>query len=412
VIDARFVSPFRPFIPTLLFIVLAFAPPAGAQVPGTGQVPPGTEAPRRAPLTLTPSIGVLEEYNDNIFFDNANRHSDFITSLVPAIALAAENPVYRLIASYDFTARIYARNPDQNRAPDRQDFSLDSLYRFSPEFSVSLSDIFRFTTGVNVLTPDGVSTGFDRYWSNTLRPGASLQIDPLTVLRGSAGWSVLRFERQGLLDSDTYASEIALDRSLTSRLHGILGYDFTYFDVRSFPNVTTNTPRVGASYQFTPTLTASFTAGPTFEHTQGGGDRVTPAATGQITQRLEFGSIGLAYDRRVNTSGALGGVSDNQTISANVRVVRVARGLTLDVSPYYRTLHSPDNSIDVRSFAIPLQAAWQFTPWFSITGGYVFFQQRSDSTVRNPITGLPIATDVDQNRVFLGLVFGYPIKFD
>src|SRR6266850_7799642 len=35
---------------------------------------------QRGPMTLTPSISISEEYNDNIFSNNTNRESDFITS--------------------------------------------------------------------------------------------------------------------------------------------------------------------------------------------------------------------------------------------------------------------------------------------------------------------------------------------
>src|SRR5712692_11606615 len=73
----------------------------GAQVPGTATEPaPGppslpiaayplellgllAPAAQRGPVTLTPSISVSEEYNDNIFANNRNRH--FITSFSPAL---------------------------------------------------------------------------------------------------------------------------------------------------------------------------------------------------------------------------------------------------------------------------------------------------------------------------------------
>jgi hypothetical protein len=47
----------------------------------------------------------------------------------------------------------------------------------------------------------------------------------------------------------------------------------------------------------------------------------------------------------------------------------------------------------------------------SLLGGYQFFHQRSDSTTQTAI-GTAIANDADQNRVFFGVQFGYPIRFD
>jgi len=42
---------------------------------------------------------------------------------------------------------------------------------------------------------------------------------------------------------------------------------------------------------------------------------------------------------------------------------------------------------------------------------YQFYQQRTASEVRDNVGNL-IAADADQNRLFVGLQFGYPITFD
>ncbi|HET6320377.1 MAG TPA: hypothetical protein VFG86_28300, partial [Chloroflexota bacterium] len=58
-----------------------------------------------------------------------------------------------------------------------------------------------------------------------------------------------------------------------------------------------------------------------------------------------------------------------------------------------------------------LQVTYRLTDWVAVIGGYQFFHQRSDSTQLSSI-GTPIANDADQSRVFVGLTFGYPIRFD
>jgi hypothetical protein len=42
---------------------------------------------------------------------------------------------------------------------------------------------------------------------------------------------------------------------------------------------------------------------------------------------------------------------------------------------------------------------------------YQFFHQRTDSELRDR-SGNLIAADADQNRILIGLQFGYPITFD
>src|SRR5262245_47122412 len=51
---------------------------------------------QKGPATLTPSIGIAEEYNDNIRSDNANRQDDFITTFSPTISLSIVQPSYQL----------------------------------------------------------------------------------------------------------------------------------------------------------------------------------------------------------------------------------------------------------------------------------------------------------------------------
>jgi hypothetical protein len=73
---------------------------------------------------------------------------------------------------------------------------------------------------------------------------------------------------------------------------------------------------------------------------------------------------------------------------------------------------SPDSDrVDLQSFTAALQVTYRVTAWMSLLGGYQFFRQRSDSTVRTT-AGTVIANDADQNRVFVGIQFGYPIRFD
>ncbi|HZM92103.1 MAG TPA: hypothetical protein VFB92_01730, partial [Vicinamibacterales bacterium] len=64
-----------------------------------GLLAPGQQ---QGPVTLTPSLGISEEYNDNVFADNRNRQWDFITTFSPTITLAIQQPSYQLNAGYSF----------------------------------------------------------------------------------------------------------------------------------------------------------------------------------------------------------------------------------------------------------------------------------------------------------------------
>jgi hypothetical protein len=402
-----------------LLAVVALAEPAAGQFPlfqqpgqpGALLDPQELEQPRRAPLTITPSLAITGEYNDNIFLDNRNRVSDFIIGFTPGLAIVAERPTYRFGAGYSFTAELFTTETDQSHAFDRQNFWLDALYRVDPNLTLTLTDTFIFSTDTNIVSSQNVSTGRDRALSNQLGAGVAWQFAPLWTLRSGASWSVERFQRQESEDSDVYRINVGVDRRLSPQLTVGADYELGYFDIEHEKKTTTHTPRLGVSWQPTSTITLALRAGPTFE-VQEGDTRVTPAVSASYRQRVPFGAVGLSYDRAVGIAGGLGGTTHNQLIAGFVDVITLTRGLTLQLLPRYTTEESSrGDRVDVQSFTVALQGTYRLTAWMSLIGGYQFFRQRSDSAAVTNI-GTPIANDADQNRVFFGIQFGYPIRFD
>jgi len=385
------------------------APPYGAQ---SAQDPQKQQLPLRAPLTLLPSVTISEEYNDNILLNNRDKRWDFITGITPAINVILESRTYRLSAGYNFTAEFYARDQSQNSAFNHQNFLLDALWRVSERLTLTASDTFNATTDTNLVGPEGVSTGRNRSWGNNLAAGASYRFDERTSVHGGASYGLQRFESKDLDASDVYRADIGLDRTLTRQLTGTVAYQFGSFDIEGEPHVTTHTPRLGFSWQLSPTITVAASAGPSFEMRDNGADRITPAVTASYTQRMWFGGISLAFDRQIGTAGGLGGPTDNTTAGGTIDVTTLMRGLTVSFGPRYSWVKSADNDrIDIATFTVPLQATYRITAWMAAVARYQFFRQRTDSEVRDSAGNL-IAADADQNRLFVGLQFGYPITFD
>ena len=259
----------------LTAIVLGLVPaPALAQIPLpispraiAAQLP---EQLSPAPLTLTPTIAIFEEYNDNLFLNNQIRRSDWITAIAPGVSLTGENETYRLTTAYSFTAEVYARETILNEVFDRQNLSLDGSYRVSPRLTLTLTDSYIASVYTNLVSTSGVATGRSRAWNNTITPGAAWQVTPLTTLRLSGTYAAQRFERSDLDDSDIYQVNSSIERRLTSRLSGAAGYQFAYLDVERQRPVTTHVLRLGGVYRFTEALTGTASGGPTWRTDRGG----------------------------------------------------------------------------------------------------------------------------------------------
>ena len=400
----------------VLAALVLTAAPARAQV--IGPVPPGLTLPVpsdqarepsvRAPFTIIPSIAIAEEWNDNVRLDNRNKEWDFITAFVPGIAVTAEGTRYRLTGAYNFRAEIYARDSSLNEAFDRHNLLVDGLYRVSPALTLTLLEGYFASTDTNVVSREGVATGRGTAWSNSFTPGVAYQLDRRNTIRALANYTVLRYSDPQAFDSDAFRIEPSFDHIFSPRLTGTLGYKFGYFDVHDLGTATVHTPLIGVAYRFTETLTATVNGGPSITNDERLNEtRVTPAVSASATQRLPFGSVSLVYDQAIGTAGGLGGVTDNRAVGAVFRVDTLVKNLSIELVPRYTTQKSFDNSIDVRGWTVPLRLGYQFTRYIRAIAGYQFFHQRSSGT---QVNSAGFANDIDQNRITVGMQFGYPIE--
>jgi hypothetical protein len=95
-------------------------------------------------LTLTPSLTVGEEYDDNIFQDPDNEVDDFITTISPAIQLRyLPRAETALTFEYQPSLQIFAENSDENYASHRLSLDFDSP--LSRRFALKVSDLLVIT---------------------------------------------------------------------------------------------------------------------------------------------------------------------------------------------------------------------------------------------------------------------------
>ena len=354
-----------------------------------------------------PSIAIAEEYNDNLFLNNQNRQGDLITGFSPAITLIVNRPSYRLSGGYTFTAEVYARESRFNNVFGRQNLVLSGLYRATRQLTLTVFDQFALNRNTNLVASPGFATGRQESWNNTFGSGMTWQMTPRTSLSLGASYSMLRFQGSGR-DSDAYGLQSSIGHVLTPRLTGVIGYGFTYLDLRGQEHSTTHTPTLGVSYRLTPTLTGSVTGGSAITEL-GGETFVSPAATVSLVQALRFGSASVQYTRGVSVAGGFGGTTDAQSVSGTLALPALRRGLFVVLSPTYSTAESVSGRqtghVDVRALTLNLGATYRIARSVSVFGGYTFFQQHTGGSSS-------VQIDADQDRLRFGVQFGYPINFD
>jgi hypothetical protein len=348
----------------------------------------------RRDVNLVPTISISEEFNDNIFLNNANKQYDFITTFTPGIMALVNRPRFQLAAGFSNDAQLYARGTSPNDGLARQNFILGSIWEPTPVLTFALADTFLRDQSPDA-TAGGFALGGQAGISNVLNPTMGWQVGPQTRLDLGLLYSVLRFEGQGAgIDSDTYGFTSNLSHGFTARFNGMVGYNFTYIDLRSGhgDNATVQNPTLGFTYRVTPTLTIGVDGGPAFTHLG-----------------LPFGNVSAYYSRSVGVAGGFGGPTDNQTASATL-LLPLLRDLIVIFNPAWTKAESLSDQqiqrVDVKIFTLSLGAAYRVNPYITVFGGYSFLLQRVGqfSTTQD--------FDADQNRVKFGVQFGYPFAFD
>jgi len=375
---------------------------------------------QRGPLTLLPSIGISEEYNDNVHSDNRVRESDFITNFSPSIILSVNRPSYQLNAGYSFSAAVYAEGTLPNEAFQSQNFIGSGSWQVARGLTLSASDSFAYNrTATNLVAVQGFSTGQQESVSNTFNPGMSWQMTQLDTLNLGATYSVLRFLGGGNgADSDTYGISTGLSHIFTRRFSGNIGYGFTYIHFPGCvvvgrgcidqPDSSTHAPTIGFSYQLTPTLFSTLNGGAAVT-LRGGRTDVSPAGNASLVQTFSFGYASLNYNQGVSVAGGFGGSNDTLSVSGLLVLTTLLRNLSVVFGPTYTRsdplLSQVPGQINLWSVSMDLGATYQIARFVGAYGRYTFFVQRSSG-------GSSTQAAVDQNRVTFGLQFGYPINFD
>ena len=365
------------------------------------------EFPVRGPLVIFPTLTLGVEYNDNVFLTNNRKRSDYIGGVTPGIQVVIESVTYRWAVGYSLTGEKYLHNTQLDNSIQRQSFFITGTHRLSPQFTLTLNELFAEDKSTSQVGLDNIAVGRRTSRNNTFSPGFVWQFTPQTSLRTELGYTLQRFDDPTAAGSNVYRLTSDFRHDFTPRFTGVLGYEGRYIDVDRQIPVITHTPRFGVIYRFTPATTATVIVGPTVRLVRNEMS-IDPFGEASIVSLFAWGTLTGYANHYVGTAGGLGGTTENTSAGVLLRLTSLLRDLVVEVGPGYSIAKSTGggNAIDVRSLSLDVRASYRLTSWLAAVASYRFFQQRSDST------GSTLAADLDQNRAFLGAQLGYPFKFD
>lgn len=225
---------------------------------------------------LVPWLTLSERYDDNLFYDAADQTSDFITRVSPTLELGYESETLNWIARYALDAEYYHQESDLNtnrarqRAEGELEYKPDNRWVLAGQAGFTKSntpaDLTLFPGGdIPVLQLERTPTE----WTY-LRPVATYQFS--ANKSGSLAYSWTNAELIGVTKTYTQAAEASLKHQISAvnlMTYGYLYRHYRFVDESDDPgftdsNVSTNTPWLGLSHNFSRSTALNVRAGPLF----------------------------------------------------------------------------------------------------------------------------------------------------
>lgn len=339
-----------------------------------------------ANILLKPSITVEESYDSNPNLGSVqNAKEDFITSVLPQIALSLYRKGLSMSLNYGLNMRLYSNEPELNYISHSG--KADSKMDLSEKTSITLSDSISYTKDSLQADNAGIQTSRVGILSNTAAFSLSQRVNQLNTvtLRGSDSFS--KFDDPGFIDSRTDSAGIELSRELTPLRSVNVSYTYTnfMFENNLQNNLNTNSFQAGIIERLTNDTSLNLAGGIVYF-----GDISTKydwtVRTG-LSKRLDKSFISIGYSRGVTTSS---GLTDEINISDRGAVTwsqTLAKSLNMTLAAGYSENNTETTAnIRTKSYDASIRADWTPNPMFLVGLGYSRFQQWAEGTLGNDLT--------------------------
>lgn len=344
-------------------------------------------------LTLTPSLTLSEEYDDNVLLSPTDRQSDFVTTVNPGLRLTLKESPWTVTAAASLRAVYYGERSELNSSTDNRQGHFAIEFRPTPRLTASLSDTVVRSLDPGEVDPEtGIITGRFASTRNSLRPAVSYQLNPLTRIHLQYAFTILRSDSTLVQESDTHEAGLSVERELTPRTSGTLRYDFGHFQTEDGPGRDAHLPAIGLVHSLSPTTQVAADAGPLVREKPDGKTEITLGGRVRYNQDFSRGRLSLSYDRSARVAGVRGEAAAAQTLRLNVNY-RVGPAVTVALESGVTATREPEVAVDFLVYSAAIRVDYQLLRWLSVNAGY---RHQSQDDRAGPL-------DIERNVIFIGL---------
>jgi hypothetical protein len=376
-------------------------------------------------FSVTPSISIREEYNDNIFLTSSDEESDFITTINPSINFAYRTRIITLSLDYGLNFEFYADNSDLNDTSlsETQEINLNTtLSLYKDIFFVSITDVY-----TRVSIDERKQVAFDNHFvnltdSNTFTINPYIEYPLAPTVRATAGYRYTNrwYREDEANDSENHSVYLDITKEFTPNLNASLSYNYydhlTDGDEIEDQDRTRHSAHVGINYQPTPRLSLSGSIGHTWVDYDEFSDDNFPDWNVNANYLLtELISLSASYSQSYYDSvneGPIVAETISGTVSYSGKI------------PINITVHNTESDYELsdrkdKSTGVTVSTSMPITPQMtgSLSGSYTKYKYDSTSLaiVVNPLFPgviflVPIPEEEDFDRYSASISFAYDLN--
>jgi len=285
-------------------------------------------------FSISPSLTLREEYDDNIFLTKNDKVNDFVTRITPSVNLTYRTPIWDLILHEKFEWWYYAKEHDSQNSNDANLSSKLTVIKNLLYFDVT------DTYSNVVLNPRGPSTPnnltVNKTDSNTLNanPYMKYQLDPATAVLAGYTYTNIWYRSSDGINRQQHKGNLTLEHLFSEKLRTLLWVEYVADrPEREEPNNDQAAVIASAVYTVDPRTKIDGTAGYRWIRFSGGQDHNEPVYNGGVAyQFAENGQVELRASQLVSTSPTDGVVENAEQKVA----VNYGKSLAVNATVYHR----------------------------------------------------------------------------
>ncbi len=254
-----------------------------------------------AEYTAGVSLSITEEYNDNIFLDNDNRKSDFITYISPSIDFSARTPRSEFGLGYGTSFSFYHSYSDLNEPSHR--LTGRGSFTLSERASLSIADTFvkseeiRDIRGIPELGP---VTERIELMTNNVTGNFSYRLTNNISYSIGASYFILDSKDPDFDEVSTYSGSLGFSYIRSERITYTISARYAKYDYDLSSDVQEQDYSLGFVYRINPTLTLGVTGSLMVTNFEDDGDSDTGYGGNiNFTKLFERGSLAIFYNRTI-----------------------------------------------------------------------------------------------------------------